>query len=416
MKHSYALSRRLLLQSAATLSAVGAAPAQTRGKHVAVVGAGAFGGWTALHLRRRGFDVTLLDAWGPGNSRASSAGGESRVIRGSYGPRQIYTQMVARSLILWRENQAKWNTQLLHQIGALFLAPEEDDSQRASMKALKDAGLEFEHLTGAEARKRFPQINFQGRDSMVYEKQAGYLASRRSCQAVAEGLLKEGGRYKALSAKPGPIRQKEMQGLLLSDGSTLRADQYVFACGPWLGKLFPDEIGFRVRPARQLGLFFGLPAGAEQLQESRCPVWLDSGAYYGIPGNEFRGFKIVGGTLSDDYDPVHPWNPDTADRVFPPERVAAPREYLGFRFPALKGAPLMDSFVCQYEMSPDENYILDRHPGCGNAWFAGGGSGHAFKLCPAVGEMMADLVEGRKSVTPFFALARFSKEAAKKTG
>jgi len=146
------------LQSATALSSAGAAFAQTRGKHVAVVGAGAFGGWTALHLRRRGFDVTLLDAWGPGNSRASSAGGESRVIRGSYGARQIYTKMVARALILWRENQAKWNTQLLHETGALFMAPKEDESQRASMKALGDAGLPFDHLTGAESRKRLSKL------------------------------------------------------------------------------------------------------------------------------------------------------------------------------------------------------------------------------------------------------------------
>jgi glycine/D-amino acid oxidase-like deaminating enzyme len=412
MKTSHELSRRSLLQSATALSTAGAAFAQTRGRHVAVVGAGAFGGWTALHLRRRGFDVTLLDAWGPGNARASSAGGESRVIRGSYGAKPIYTQMVARALVLWRENQAKWNSQLLHEIGALFMAPKEDEAQRASMKALGDAGLRFDHLTGAEARKRFPQINFEGRDSMVYEKQAGYLTSRRACEVVMEGFVKEGGHYKGLSVKPGAIHQKQMQGLALSDGSTLRADLYVFACGPWLGKLFPVEIGDRVLPARQIGLFFGLPAGAEALQESKCPVWLDAGSYYGIPGNNFRGIKIVGHTLSDDYDPLHPWDPSTSERVAPPDRFQAPREYLAFRFPAMKGAPLVESFVCQYEMSPDENYILDRHPGCENAWIAGGGSGHAFKLSPTVGEMMADLVEGKKSPLPFFSLARFGKKPA----
>jgi glycine/D-amino acid oxidase-like deaminating enzyme len=120
--------------------------------------------------------------------------------------------------------------------------------------------------------------------------------------------------------------------------------------------------------------------------------------------------KIVGHTLSDDYDPIHPWDPDNADRVAPPERIQAPREYLGFRFPAMKGAPLVESFVCQYEMSPDEDYILDRHPRCENAWIAGGGSGHGFKNCPAVGELMADLVEGKKSVVPVFGLPRFSGE------
>jgi glycine/D-amino acid oxidase-like deaminating enzyme len=407
LKKPNEISRRSILQSAGALPLAAAAQAQTRSKSAAVVGAGAFGGWTALHLLRRGYQVTLLDAWGPGNARSSSAGGESRVIRGSYGANQAYTQLVARALVLWRQNQAKWDTQLLHETGALFMASSEDDAQRASMKALREVGLPFDHLTGPEAAKRFPQINFEGRDSMVFERQAGYLTSRRACEVVMEGFVKEGGHYRGLAAKPGAIRSAEMQELLLSGGYTLRADQYVFACGPWMGKVFPQEIGPLIQPARQIGLFFGLPRGVENLQEGACPVWLDAGSYYGIPGNGFRGMKIVGHTLGDEYDPAHPWDPDRADRIAPPDRFAAPREYLGFRFPAMKGAPLVESFVCQYENSPDENYILDRHPGCQNAWFAGGGSGHGFKNCPAVGELMADLVEGKKSVPPLFALARF---------
>jgi sarcosine oxidase len=402
------LSRRTLLRSAGALPLVAQIPAQGKPKSAVVVGAGAFGGWTALHLLRRGYQVTLLDAWGPGNARSSSAGGDTRVIRGSYGAKDIYTRLVARSLVLWQENQAKWNVRLLHETGALFMAPEEDDGQRASMRALQEVGLPFEHLTRKEAAKRFHQINFEGRNSMVLEKQAGYLTSRRACETLMEGFVKEGGRYRGLAAKPGAIQGREMQAILLSDGSSLRADHYVFACGPWLGKIFPDDIGPKIRPTRQIGLFFGFPPGAETLQEDHCPVWLDAGSYYGIPGNAFRGMKIVGHKLGDDYDPVHPWDPDNADRVAPPERIQAPREYLGFRFPAMKSAPLVESFVCQYEMSPDENYILDSHPRCENAWIAGGDSGHGFKNCPAVGEFMADLVDGKKSVAPVFGLQRFS--------
>jgi glycine/D-amino acid oxidase-like deaminating enzyme len=122
----------------------------------------------------------------------------------------------------------------------------------------------------------------------------------------------------------------------------------------------------------------------------------------------YRGFKIAGHTLGDNYDPAHPWDPDRADRV----RFQAPRDYLALRFPFLKDAPLVESFVCQYEMSPDENYILSRHPGGDNVWFAGGGSGHGFKAGPAVGELMADLVEGKKSELPFFSLSRFRKLSA----
>ena len=268
------ISRRSLLLSTGTLPLATAGVQGRSGKRVVVVGAGAFGGWTALHLQRRGFQVTLLDAYGPGNARSSSAGGESRVIRGSYGTKEVYTQFVARALVLWRENQAKWNTQLLHETGALFMAPSEDEGQRASMRALHNAGLPFDHLTGAEAAKRFPQINFEGRDSMVFEKHAGYLTSRKACETVMEGFVREGGVYRSLAVKPGSVRGKEMQALSLSDGSTLEAERYVFACGPWLGKVFPDVIGERVRPTRQLGIFLGLPSGAKICKNSTVPSGL----------------------------------------------------------------------------------------------------------------------------------------------
>src|SRR3954447_24784826 len=88
--------------------------------HIAVIGAGAFGGWTALYLLRQGAHVTLLDAWGPGNSRASS-GGETRVIRGTYGPNQPYTKMAARAAQLWNENEKRWNMKLIHRTGVLWM-------------------------------------------------------------------------------------------------------------------------------------------------------------------------------------------------------------------------------------------------------------------------------------------------------
>ena len=132
-----------------------------RKSHVIVVGAGAFGGWTALTLRRRGARVTLVDAWGPGNSRASS-GGETRIIRGTYGPNGIYTHMVARALRLWKENEARLNLKLYHPTGMLWMAGGDDRYEKAALPHLRDAGLQYEELTTAEAAKRYPQINFEG--------------------------------------------------------------------------------------------------------------------------------------------------------------------------------------------------------------------------------------------------------------
>ncbi|HYS77692.1 MAG TPA: FAD-dependent oxidoreductase, partial [Candidatus Dormibacteraeota bacterium] len=127
---------------------------------VAVVGAGAFGGWTALHLVRRGARVTLIDAWGPGNSRASS-GGETRIIRATYGPDRVYVDMVARSLQLWREFQERAGRPLFRKIGVLWLAGQDDRYERAALPLLREAGLDVEELTRAAAAARYPQINFE---------------------------------------------------------------------------------------------------------------------------------------------------------------------------------------------------------------------------------------------------------------
>src|SRR5262245_56840105 len=141
---------------------------------VVVVGAGAFGGWTALHLLRRGARVTLLDSWGPGNSRASS-GGETRVIRGIYGPDRIYTQWVARSFELWRESGKAWGTDFYRKTGALWMLTGADSYVRDSLPFLREVGLEVPELDLAAARREFPQIEFAGVKEIFHEAEAGYL-------------------------------------------------------------------------------------------------------------------------------------------------------------------------------------------------------------------------------------------------
>lgn len=142
------------------------------GPHIAVVGAGAFGGWTALHLLRRGARVTLLDAWGPGNSRSSS-GGETRIIRGAYGPDRLYVDWTARSFGMWREAERQWGRRLYRRTGVLWLGGEDDGYVRASLPFLKDAGLEIEETSPAAARTRFPQIDFAGVRTVFHEPEAG---------------------------------------------------------------------------------------------------------------------------------------------------------------------------------------------------------------------------------------------------
>lgn len=377
-----------------------------RKPHVVVVGAGAFGGWTALHLLRRGARVTLIDSWGPGNSRASS-GDETRVIRATYGPRRIYTEMTARALVLWREYDRQWGRNLFRPIGVLWFASANDAWEKAALPHLKDAGLAFEELASAQLARRYPQINCEDVRWAILEKNAGYLMARLSCESVLQGFLAQGGEYRQQAVAPGAVAGDQMLGVALSDGTTLRAEAYVFACGPWLGKLFPDVIGDRVQPTRQEVFYFGTPPGDTRFTDEALPVWADwsRGFIYGIPGNRWRGFKLA----DDRRGP--PFDPTSGERLVTSEGLRSAREYLAFRFPALKDAPLLESRVCQYENSPDQHFIVDRHPAAANVWLVGGGSGHGFKVGPALGEIVAAAALGETSPDPTFSLTRFSRGA-----
>ncbi|MGB6676044.1 MAG: FAD-dependent oxidoreductase, partial [Terriglobales bacterium] len=169
---------------------------------VVVVGAGAFGGWTALYLLRRGARVTLIDAWGPGNSRSSS-GGETRIMRSTYGPNQPYTKMAARALRLWKEHEARWARQFFHRTGVLWIATSENDRyQRGSLPMLREAGIAYEELSGREVGQRWPQMDVEDVRWAIYESESGYLTARTACQAVVEGFQAEGGEYKQVAVSP----------------------------------------------------------------------------------------------------------------------------------------------------------------------------------------------------------------------
>jgi glycine/D-amino acid oxidase-like deaminating enzyme len=369
-----------------------------------VVGAGAFGGWTALELRRRGARVTLVDAWGPGNARASS-GGETRVIRATYGTRAIYSRLALRAMELWDAFDASTRRGLFRRTGALWMFGEDDAFGRASAQVLRDLHRPIEEMTPRAAAARWPQISFDGIRSVLWEPEAGYLFARRACEHVVERFIAEGGTYKqaalrtpvAIDAPPGAI--------VLEDGTRLEADAFVFACGPWLPKLFPDVIGANVTPTRQEVYYFGPAAGDTRFVDPAMPVWVDSRdrLIYGIPGNANRGFKVADDTPGPAIDPT------TMTRDATPEGIRAARDFLRTRFPALADAPLLGSEVCQYEASPDSHYIIDRHPAAPNAWIVGGGSGHGFKMAPAIGELVATAVLGGAAPDPQFALARLAR-------
>ena len=416
--------RDLLRQGAAALaplflakSGASATGRTSRGRksaqRVVIIGAGAFGGWTALYLAKRGATVTLIDAWGAGNQRASS-GGETRVIRGAYNGQRVYIEMVRRAFDLWHEYEAEWQRKVLQRTGALWMFENQNDAfVRGSVDIMREVRLTAEELPVAVAVKRFPQVRFDGIERVWWEEEAGFLLARESCELVREACVRAGVEYVAAQARPGAMASERMSRITLSDGTQREADAFVFACGPWLGTLFSDVLGWRVRATKQDVLYFGTPAGDRQFDVGTMPVWVTIGEklVYGIPGNERRGFKIADDTLGAHIDPT------TLERVVSPKSITTARATLRRRFPALARAPLVHAEVCQYESTPDGHYLMDWHPSARNVLLLGGGSGHGFKMGPAVGEMAARLVSGEGVIVPLFAYERLrTMKPPKSTG
>ena len=368
--------------------------------HVAVIGAGAFGGWTALTLRRRGAAVTLVDAWGPGHTRASS-GGETRVIRATYGSHAVYTRMAARALRLWRDNGAEV-AGLLHTTGVLWMFDGDDSFGRASMVTLRAEGLRIDELTPREAAARFPQIDLTGVTSVLWEPDAGYLFARRACRHVVDCFVAEGGVYRQ-AAVTTPVDHPTRA----SCSREVAGSRPTFSCLPAArgsGRCFPtSSVGVSPRRGRT-SITSGRLPGDARFSDPALPVWLDCGdrVIYGIPDRDARGFKVADDT------PGPPIDPTSGSREVTSAGVAAARGFLARRFPALADAPLVAAEVCQYESTPDSHFIVDRHPHAADVWIAGGGSGHGFKMGPAIGALLADCILDGADPDPQFALARFA--------
>jgi glycine/D-amino acid oxidase-like deaminating enzyme len=313
--------------------------------------------------------------------------------------------MVARALRYWQEYEQRWNVKLFFRSGALRMAGADDSYERAALPVLQQADIRFEKLSSVECAKRWPQMNFDGVSWSVYEPDSGFLAARRACEAVFDAFLKSGGQYEQVQATPGRITANRMDGIAVGRGDTLRADIYVFAPGPWLGRIFPF-LASSITPTRQEVFFFGTPAGDVRFTEEHLPTWIDGGKrpFFGVPGNHWRGFKIADDTRGPVIDP------STMEREISQEKLSAAREYLRTRFPALADAPLLESRVCQYENSTDHYFILDRHPEAENVWIVGGGSGHGFKHGPVMGEMVADAVLDTKAPPAEMALGRLLRK------
>ena len=397
------LTRRAILGG---MTAGAVAPAVLRAArpgskaHVAVIGAGVFGAWTAEHLRRAGHRVTLIDARGPANDRASS-GGESRMTRAAYGKDLIYARMAMDSLVEWKALSKLSGLPIFHPAGVLFFFPDADPYLAQSLAVHRQLGLPSEALDAAQMARRFPMIDFAGVHAGIYEPGFGALMARRSVQTLVARFVAAGGSYR-LGEVAAPTATAKLTEIRLSTGERIAADRFVFALGPWLPKLFPALLADKIVATRQEVFFFAPPLADARFQLGHMPGWADFNGgdiYYGFPDLEGRGVKFAHDTHGVVVDP------DTQSRDYSAAALADVRAFIAKRFPLLARAPLTESRVCQYENSSNGDFLIDRHPTMSNVILVGGGSGHGFKHGPDVGRRAAALASGAAQTEPRFTLA-----------
>ena len=378
-------------------------------RDVIVVGAGVFGAWTARRLQEAGRQVLLLDAWAPAHARASS-GGESRMTRGAYGGDEVYTRFARDSLPEWQRLSDVAGLPIFHRTGVLFFFPSDDPYLEETMRVHRALGLPTERLDRPAMARRFPQMDFTGVEAGVFEPDFGILMARRAVETLVARFVRAGGEYRRAAVQP-PAGEGRLEHVVVEGGERLTAEHFVFACGPWLGRLFPDLLATRIFPTRQEVFFFAPPAGDAAFSAGRLPGWADfnhGDIYYGMPDLEGRGFKIAHDAHGPRVDP------DVGDRSFSAQALADVRAFMARRFPALAAAPLNEARVCQYENSSNGDLLIDFHPRLANVLLVGAGSGHGFKHGPAVGTYAAQRLLGTLArVEPRFSLATKAEEQAR---
>ncbi|MCO4100739.1 MAG: FAD-dependent oxidoreductase [Gemmatimonas sp.] len=378
--------------------------------HVVIVGAGAWGGWTAYHLRTRGVKVTLIDQYGPGNSRSTS-GDETRGIRSSYGDRatgELWTPWARTAIGRWKLFEEEWakpfRTSFFHETGDVIMRATREPFITKTIDLWKANNVRHEVLTGNEARKRWPVIKADDITVAITEPDAGVVRCRAATQAVAAIAQKLGAELVIGRVRPGPIVNGKMDGVILDNGTVIRGDAYVFACGPWLRKLFP-YMENRARIPIGHALYFGVPQGDTRFQFPNLPSF----NFPGVTGwpmlpVDSRGFRVRGaiappaGTAAPTPTPAATdptlQDPDLSSRWTNQDRVDGARRFLAARFPILANAPLLETRACHYESSVNQNFIVDHVPETTNAWIAGLGQAEGFKFGTVVGDYIAQRVVG----------------------
>jgi sarcosine oxidase len=366
---------------------------------VVVVGVGGMGGAALYHLARRGKRVLGLERFDVPNELGSSHG-VTRIIRQAYFEHSSYVPLVLRAYELWRELEQEAGEQLLFVTGAV------EGGRRIFEGAVRSSvehGLRFEELDGAEVGRRFPAFHLPAELQLVYQPDGGFVLPERGIVAHANGAVARGAevrigeRVLEWSAGENGVKVRTEHG-------TVEADRLVLTAGAYSQEVSRLPAGTVLAQRQVLGWLE--PRRPELFTADRFPVFnvaLDEGHLYGFPIHGVPGFKLGfydrEGLRGD---------PDSIPREVTAEDEVPLRRFAERYFPDGAG-PTLDLKACLFELSPDEHFVIDRHPETDLAVVAAGFSGHGFKFCPVVGEILADLVlegETRHDIG-FLRLSRF---------
>lgn len=383
-------------------------PLVGRSPDIIVIGAGAWGAWTAYHLRRSGAKVTMVDAYGPGNARATS-GDESRGVRSSYGDRdpdkqELWMLWAREAMKRWRAFDDEWGRDmrlnLFHTTGDLIFREDWEPFLINNKKWWDKHQIPYQVLDARDVAKEFPVISLDDINVVLYEPDAGVVRARRGCQAVAAAFERLGGRIVIGRVQlPFKTAAGRIAEISLDTGETLRAESYVFAPGPWLGKTFPEIFAEKMRTPLGHVCYFGTPMNEERFTYPNLPSYNFPGVtgWAALPVDS-RGFRVRGterpagprhNPAQRTPPPPAQLDPDLSDRWVDETEIAGMRAFVAHRFPLLKDAPLLQSHSCHYEISSSRNFIVTRHPQISNLLIAGGGNAEGFKFGPVMGEYVA---------------------------
>ncbi|GAA1241167.1 N-methyl-L-tryptophan oxidase [Janibacter melonis] len=354
--------------------------------NVAVIGGGTMGSMIAWRLAERGVFATVFEQFSPGHDR-SAAGGESRVFRMAYAEGAGYTPILRRARELWRELEHITRRKLLHEVGMLTITPRDSAVLDTLDEGIMAHDLDCEILDGREIRRRFPQHRVATSDVAVLDHLGGYLRPELAVATAAHRAEMLGATVRRY-ARVEAVEHRGSDIVVVEDGHAHRFDAAVVAPGPWLARMLPQFAGV-VRAERRIGAWF-VPRSPELWFGRDCPVFARTS-----PGVSFYGMASVDGVsvklgVTSAREPALP-DPDLLDRTVSPEVLAPYREVISEHLPDLHPDPIR---VGAYQecFTDDHHALLGPVSDRGNLLVAGGFSGHGFKMAPAVGDVVADLL------------------------